>query len=141
MNAPKPTRSAPLASFAALALLTAACSSNPTPAVTTHRAGTPYLSRTGTGDATLPSVTLPSSWSLVWHFACTDPVSRRPFVLTAGRASGTAVKVTDQAGLEGGGYRPFTSAGVYTFVVTTTCSWQVYVGTAGTQTIPSTTAP
>ncbi len=140
MTAVQPTRSVQLASVVAVALLAAACSSTPKPAVTTHPVGSPYRSRTGTGNATLPPVSIPSAWALVWHFSCTNPVSRRSFVLTANRAKGAPVKVADQSGLEGGGYRPFTTGGVYTFVVTTTCGWQVYVGRAGTQTIPTTTS-
>ena len=59
--------------------------------------------------------------------------------LTATPSGGSTTQVTNQNGLEGGGYHPFTTAGTYTFAVTTTCSWKVVVGTAGMQTIS--TAP
>ncbi len=139
MPAVRPTRSALLASLAVTTLGLAGCSSGPSGTATTHPPGVPYLSRSGTGDETLPQVALPAAWSLVWHFDCTDPNSRRSFVLTSTRSGGSTAKVTDQDGLEGSGYRPFHTAGDYTFAVTTTCSWQVLAGTAGTQTIPTAT--
>jgi hypothetical protein len=140
MSARQPTRWVPLASFVICSMLLAACSSSSAPAtMTTHPKGLPYLSRVGTGDATLPPVAVPAAWSLVWHFSCTDPASPRPFALTATRTGGATTHVTDQAGLGGGGYHPFTAAGgIYTFTVTTTCGWQVLAGTPGTQTIPAT---
>jgi hypothetical protein len=128
-----------VAVLAAGSVLLAACGSSPSTTVTTHPAGVPYFSRAGSGNATLPQIALPSTWSLVWRFDCTDPSSRRPFVLTSTRSGGTTTQVTNQTGLEGGGYRPFHSAGDYTFAVTTSCHWQLLVGTTGTQTIPTTT--
>jgi hypothetical protein len=128
-----------LAALAAGSVLLSACGSSPSATVTTHPAGVPYFSRAGSGNATLPQIALPSTWSLVWRFDCTDPSSRRPFVLTSTRSGGTTTQVTNQTGLEGGGYRPFHSAGEYTFAVTTSCHWQLLVGTTGTQTIPATT--
>ncbi len=138
MSSVRPTKLILVTSLAVASLALTACgSSTPAPA-TVHPAGVPYLSRAGTGDATLPQVALPGSWSLVWHFNCTDPASRRSFVLTATPSGGMTTQVTDQTGLEGGGYRPFRAAGDYTFVVTTTCGWNVLAGTAGTQVIPTT---
>ena len=99
----------------------------------------PYLTKSGTGDTTISSVALPSKWSLVWKFSCTDPATRRPFVVAVSSDGGPSTTVTDQTGLEGGGYHPFTKAGTYTFTVTTTCDWSLLVGTAGTQTFPVTT--
>jgi hypothetical protein len=140
MSAARSTRVIATAVLMACATALAACSSGSSAPVATHPAGVPYFSRTGTGTATLPQIALPSRWTLLWHFDCTDPASRRRFVLTSTPSSGTTTKVTDQTGLEGGGYRPFATAGDYTFAVTTTCSWHVLVGTAGMQTMPATTS-
>ena len=139
MSAIRPKQLIPLAVLVALPLALSACSSGSSAPVTTHPPGVPYLSRSGTGNATLPALALPSRWTLIWRFSCTDPTSRRPFVLTATPSGGTTKQVTNQNGLEGGGYRPYTTAGTYTFAVTTTCSWKVVVGTAGEQTIPTST--
>jgi len=139
MSVIRPTRLVLLAAIAAGSLGLSACSSNSSTTVSTHPAGVPYLSKSGTGNATLPSVDLPATWTLIWRFNCTNPASRRPFVLTATRSGGSTTQVTNQDGLEGGGYKPFHTAGTYTFAVTTTCGWQVVVGTAGMQTIATTT--
>jgi len=128
-----------VAAFAAGSVLLSACGSSSSTTVSTHPPGVPYFSRTGVGNATLPQIALPSSWSLVWRFDCTNPSSRRPFVLTSTRSGGSTTQVTSQTGLEGGGYRPFHTSGDYTFAVTTTCHWKLFVGTTGTQTIPTTT--
>jgi len=138
MSAIRSTRLIPLAALAACSVLVTACGSGSSSTVPTHPAGMPYLSRAGTGSATLPSIALPSRWSLVWHFNCSNPDSLRPFVLTSTPDGGKTTTVTDQTGLEGGGYRPSRTAGVFTFAVTTTCSWQVLAGTAEMQTIPTT---
>jgi len=139
MPAIRPTRAVLLAAVAAGSVLLSACSQSSSTTVSTHPPGVPYFSRAGTGNATLPQIALPSTWSLVWRFDCTDPSTRRSFVLTSTRSGGSTTQVTDQTGLEGGGYRPFHTAGDYTFAVTTTCSWQVLVGTSGTETLPTTT--
>lgn len=140
MSAVRPTRTVLMAALAAGSVLLSACGSGASTTVPTNPAGVPYFSRSGSGSTTLPQIALPSTWSLVWRFACTNPTSRRPFVLTSTRSGDATVPVTKQSGLQGGGYRPFHKAGEYTFAVTTTCSWQIFVGTAGAQTIPSTTA-
>jgi len=141
MSPIQPKRLALLATLAAGSLALTACGSSPsTTTVSTHPAGVPYLSRTGTGNATLPQIALPSTWTLVWRFNCTSPATRRSFLLTSTPSGGSTTQVTNQTGLEGGGYRPFHTSGNFTFAVTTTCSWQVLVGTAGTQTIPTTAA-
>jgi hypothetical protein len=137
MSAIRPKHLVPLAVLITCPLSLAACSSGSSAPVTTHPAGVPYLTRSGTGSETLPAVGLPSRWTLIWRFSCTNPTSRRPFVLTATPSGGSTKQVTNQNGLEGGGYHPFTTAGTYTFAVTTTCSWKVVVGTAGMQTIPT----
>ena len=140
MPAIRTTRLIALVAIATSSALVTACSSNPAPTVATHPPGLPYLSRAGTGAATLPSIALPSKWTLIWHFNCMNPASRRSFVLNSTPDGGKATMVTNQTGLEGGGYRPFTKSGVFTFAVSTTCSWRVLAGTAEMQTIP-TTAP
>jgi len=139
MSAVRPTRTVLVAALAAGSLLLTACGSDSSTTVSTHPQGVPYFSRAGTGNATMPQLALPSTWSLVWRFNCTNPSSRRPFVLTSTRSGGSTTQITNQNGLEGGGYRPFHTAGDYTFAITTSCSWQLLVSTAGTQTIPTTT--
>ncbi len=138
-------RLAPLAAVIICSALLAACSADSAPApapapapASTHAAGVPYLTRSGTGNATLPTIALPSKWTIIWHFSCTKPSTRRQFKLTATRSGAKATTVTKQTGLEGGGYHPFTTSGTYTFAVATTCSWKVVVGTAEMQTIPTT---
>ena len=139
MSAVRPTRTVLVAALAAGSLLLTACGSDSSTTVSTHPQGVPYFSRAGAGNATMPQLALPSTWSLVWRFNCTNPSSRRPFVLTSTRSGGSTTQITNQNGLEGGGYRPFHTAGDYTFAITTSCSWQLLVSTAGTQTIPTTT--
>ena len=138
MSAIRPNQMFPAAALAACSLLMAACGSGSSAPVSTHPAGEPYLSRIGTGSATLPSIALPARSTLVWHFSCTNPSSRRSFVLTSTPDGGKATTVTNQTGLEGGGYRPLKTAGVFTFAVKTTCSWQVLLTTEGIDTIPTT---
>ncbi len=111
----------------------------PSPTVDTHAPGAPYLTTAGTGNRTIASVALPARWSLVWKFSCTDPATRRPFGLAVSIDGGPSHSVTDQTGLEGGGNHLFTKGGPTTFTVTTTCGWNLLVGTAGTQTFPPTT--
>jgi len=131
------TRLAPLAAVIIWSALLAACGAD-SATTNTHAAGVPYLTRSGTGTATLPAIALPSKWTVIWHFSCTKPSTRRPFKLTANRSGAKATTVTNQTGLEGGGYHPFTSSGTYTFTVATTCAWKLVVGTAEMQTIPTT---
>jgi hypothetical protein len=142
MSATRHTRTILAAALAAGSVLLSACGSNSSTPVSTHPAGVPYFSRVGTGNATLPQIALPSTWSLVWRFNCSNPSTRRSFVLMSTPSSGSTTQVTSQVGLEGGGFRPFHTAGDFTFAVTTTCGWHLLVGTAGTQTIsPTTTKP
>jgi hypothetical protein len=131
-------RAVPLAILIASSLVLAACSSNSSTTVGTHPHGVPYLTKSGSGDTTVSSVDLPSTWSLVWKFSCTNPTTRRPFAVAVS-SGGSSTTITRQTGLAGGGYHPFTKAGTYTFTVTTTCHWNLLVATAGTQTFPVTT--
>jgi hypothetical protein len=132
-------RALPVAVLIASSLALAACSSSSSTPVGTHPRGVPYLTKSGSGNKTISSVDLPSTWSLVWKFSCTNPATRRPFTVAVSANGGPSTTVTHQTGLEGGGYHPFTKAGSYTFTVTTTCAWTLLVGTAGTQTFPVTT--
>ena len=97
------------------------------------------MTTSGTGNRTIPSVALPPRWTLVWKLACTDPTTRRPFVVSVSIDGGPSHSITDQTGLEGGGYHPFTMGISTTFTMTTSCGWNLLVGTAGTQTFPATT--
>ena len=116
-----------------------ACGSGSSTTVETHAPGTPYLTVSGTGNRTIRSVALPAKWSLVWKFSCTDPTTRRPFSVAVSIDGGPSHSITDQAGLEGGGYHPFTTGGSTTFTLTTSCGWSLLAGTAGTQTFPAST--
>ena len=143
MAATRPTSILVLAGLMACAVVGAGvgaggCGSSTAAPTPTHPAGEPYLSRTGTGDATLPQISLPDRWTLLWRFDCADPVSPRAFTLSATPSGGATTQVTRQVGLRGGGYKPVTSGGNYVLTVTTTCSWQVVADTPGIQTIPST---
>jgi hypothetical protein len=139
MSVTRLKRMVPLAAVVASSLVLAACaSSSPSTTVDTHAHGVPYVTQSGSGDRTISSVSLPSTWSLVWKFSCTDPTTRRSFVVAVSADGRPPTTVTDQTGLEGGGYHPFTKAGDYTFTVTTSCSWNLLVATAGTETFPVT---
>lgn len=139
MSVTRLKRMVPLAAVVASSLVLAACaSSSPSTTVDTHAHGVPYVTQSGSGDRTISSVSLPSTWSLVWKFSCTDPTTRRSFVVAVSADGRPPTTVTDQTGLEGGGYHPFTKAGDYTFTVTTSCSWDLLVATAGTETFPET---
>jgi hypothetical protein len=130
---------APLAILTTASLVLAACSSSSSTTVDTHPPGVPYLTPSGVGDKTISSVKLPEKWSLVWKFSCANPRARRPFRVNVSSDSGPSNSITDQTGLEGGGYHPFTTGGITTFTVTTSCTWSLLVSTAGTQTFPTTT--
>ena len=128
----------PLAVLATASLVLAACSSSSTTTIDTHPPGEPYLTQSSVGDKTISSVALPQKWSLVWKFSCADPRTRRPFSVTVSLNGGPSKSITDQTGLEGGGYHAFAMGGSTTFTVTTSCNWSLLVSTAGTQTFPTT---
>lgn len=137
MSVTRLKRMVPLAAIVASSLVLADCAStSPSATVDTHPHGVPYLTQSGSGDRTITSVPLPATWSLVWKFSCTDPTTRRSFVLAVSAGGRPPTTVTDQTGLEGGGYHPFTEAGDYTFTVTTSCGWDLLVATAGTEAFP-----
>ena len=84
-------RMVPLAAIVASSLVLAACAStSPSTTVDTHPHGVPYLTQSGSGDRTITSVPLPATWSLVWKFSCTDPTTRRSFVLAVSSGRPTA---------------------------------------------------
>ena len=139
MSTSRLKQTVPLAVLVVSSLALVACSSGSSATVDTHSPGTPYLTTSGTGNRTIPSVALPAKWSLVWKFSCTDPTTRRPFAVALSIDGGPFHTVTDQTGLDGGGYHAFTKGGPTTITVTTSCGWNLLVGTAGTQTFPATT--
>jgi hypothetical protein len=123
--------------FALLATVAAACgSSSASPKSTKVSAAKQFLSQSGTGDKVLTSVTLPKAWTTTWNFDCQTPSAAGNFVLTSTKAGGAPVSLTNQTGLGGGGHKPSTSAGKYSFNVETTCGWKVSV--ASTPAIPTT---
>jgi hypothetical protein len=93
----------------------------------------PLLGKSGTGDEALGSVALPAGWTVSWGFQCPDS-KKGTFVLTETAAGAKAVTVTNQTGLGGNGHKPYTTSGTYSFAVTTTCGWQVNVGSTATAT-------
>lgn len=97
------------------------------PPVTLAAVPAQFLQQSGYGNKTLVSVALPASWTVTWAFTCTDP-AKGPFSLTSSVSGGSPVSITAQTGLGGGGHKPLSGAGTYTFVVTTTCGWKVSVG-------------
>ena len=125
-----------------VSLLMTACSSSSTTAAAPRSPSDPYVNQSGTGNKTLAAVALPSLWTVTWRFDCEDPSTRRPFELTATKAGASPVTVTKQTGLGGGGFKPFRTAGTFTFAVTTSCGWTVSVrsGRGGTSTTGTTAA-
>jgi hypothetical protein len=127
-----------------VALLSGACGSDAVPPAPTHPVGVPYLSRSGTGDTILPSVGLPSTWSLEWWFACrvegggggpgAGPGEGGAFRITVQEGGGAPPVVVTGTGSGGSGHRAFTTAGRYTFAVATPCTWQVTATTSGAAT-------
>ena len=67
--------------LALLGLTLAACSSNSTSATTADA----VIHQSGTSNKTIASVDLPKKWRVTWRFNCTNPVTARPFALTATR--------------------------------------------------------
>jgi hypothetical protein len=130
--------------LALVAVLATACGSSSSPSTSTAAPDKSVIEQSGTGNKTFSPVAVPSKWSVTWNFNCVDPVSARSFVLTSTKDGGSPVTVTDQTGLGGGGHKPITTSGTYTFAVATTCSWKLTVGptpptvgTATTSSVPS----
>ncbi len=125
---------------AAVAVLAAACSSSGASTTTTSTTLSPaaaaqkFLDQSGTGNKSLTPVALPSKWTVTWTFNCQNPATTGTFSLgSTGKGTPTAI-ITSQTGLGGGGHKPYTKAGTYTFIVKTTCGWKVTVGS--TPTVP-----
>ena len=89
-----------------------------------------YMQESGTGNRLLPSVTLPSKWTVTWKFDCQN-LSKKvgTFILSSTEQGRSSARLTDQTGLGGGGQRPFTVSGKYSFAITTTCGWKLTAGT------------
>jgi hypothetical protein len=113
--------------LALLAITLAACSSNSTSSATTADA---VVHQSGTGSKTVASVVLPKKWAVTWRFNCTNPVTARPFALTAKEAGNSPIRVAGQTGLGGGGTKIYSQTGTFDFAITTTCSWSLSVGPA-----------
>ncbi len=96
---------------------------------TTTTASKHFLQLSGTGDKAIAAMPLPSRWTLAWKFDCQSPGTTGTFQLLATRRGGTPVSVTNQTGLGGGGQKPFTQSGTFSFAVKTTCSWKVSTAT------------
>ncbi len=119
-----------------MATLVEACgSSSPSSAPTSNK---PFVQQSGTGDKVISSVVLPSKWTVTWQFTCENPATARPFALTATKQATSPITVTDQTGLGGGGHKPYTTSGTYSFGVTTTCNWKLTVGPTPSSTATST---
>jgi hypothetical protein len=87
-----------------------------------------YMQRSGTGNRELSSMMVPPKSSVVWRFDCQNaPKQRGTFVLSSKEQGHSAVKLTDQTGLGGGGQKPFWQSGRYSFGVNTSCGWTVTV--------------
>ena len=86
------------------------------------------MQRSGTGNRELSSMMVPPKSSVVWRFDCQNaPKQRGTFVLSSKEQGQMAVKLTDQTGLGGGGQKPFTQSGRYSFGVNTPCGWDLTV--------------
>ena len=89
-----------------------------------------YLRRSGTGDKAFASVALPSKWTVTWRFDCQNlPKARGTFVLSSAKQGRARFNLTVQTGLGGGGQRPFTAAGRYSFAIKTSCGWDLTAAT------------
>ena len=75
-------------------------------------------------------VSVVANATVSWRFNCQNPSTRRSFVLTSTESGGSAVTLSRQVGLAGGGYRPFRISGTYTLSVVTTCDWTIAAGSA-----------
>ncbi len=119
-----------LAILIGVALLAAACSSSAAASSTTGTSSKgPFVKRSGTGDATIASTTLPSRAIVSWTFDCNSPSKTGTFVLSTSKSGGAAMTLTNQTGLGGNGHKALTSSGRYGFTVKTPCSWTLIVGT------------
>ncbi|MHB8219780.1 MAG: hypothetical protein ACYDHU_05575 [Acidimicrobiales bacterium] len=87
-----------------------------------------FFCRKGTGKTDITGVTIPSvpKWTLAWHFDCVNVKGGKgSFAITLHPSGGkSAIKVTSQQGLGGGGSN-FYASGHYALVVTTACQWTV----------------
>jgi hypothetical protein len=89
-----------------------------------------YLRRSGTGDKAFASVALPPKWTVTWRFDCQNlPKARGTFVLSSAKQGRARFNLTVQTGLGGGGQRPFTAAGRYSFAIKTSCGWDLTAAT------------
>ncbi len=137
MRAPK----AAAAVAVALGFLLAACSSSPSAATsTTASVRAVYLDKSGTGSKSIPAVTLPGKWTAAWRFICGQSPGGKTFVLTTTDHGGSPTVVTNQTGLGGGGQKPYTKSGNYSFQIKTACVWKLSVKPTPKTTPHSTTA-
>ena len=98
-----------------------------------------YLSLSGHGNRTTEPISVPKKWTAAWHFDCPS-ASPGSFRLTAAFRGSTTKTLTDQRGLGGGGYKPFSTQGTVTFSIATSCSWNLKVGAPGTDSAVDTTS-
>lgn len=134
-------------SAVALATTMAACSSSSSGSTTsttaTANTRAVYVNKSGLGNGSISTVTLPKNWTLTWKFVCDQTGGAKPFVLSVTAQGGTRTVVTNQTGLGGGGHKPYTSSGDYSFQVQTPCTWNVTVKPTPATVLPNakTTAP
>lgn len=112
-----------LVALVLVSVVTAACSSSPSTPPATQS-----LNTSGMGNKVLPPVSVVANATVSWRFNCQNPSTRRSFVVTSTKSGGTAVTISRQVGLAGGGYKPFKTSGTYTLSVVTTCSWSIATG-------------
>ncbi len=84
-----------------------------------------YFITSGKGDKRVAAVTLPSKWTVMWRFDCQKPTRKAPFELTSIESGHSAVTVSKQDGLGGGGQQPYVAGGKYSFGITTSCNWDL----------------
>jgi hypothetical protein len=121
--------------LALLGVTLAACSSNSTSATTADA----VIHQSGTSNKTIASVDLPKKWTVTWRFNCTNPVTARPFALTATKAGSSPIGIAGQTGLGGGGTKVYSQTGTFDFAITTTCSWTLSVGPSSSASKTTTT--
>jgi hypothetical protein len=93
-------------------LVAASASALPSSPVATSRAKPAaakiYMQRSGTGNREISSMMVPPKSSVVWRFDSQNaPKKRGTFVLSSTEQGRSAVELTDQTGLGGGGQKPF----------------------------------
>ena len=76
---------------------------------------------------------------VTWRFNCTNPVTARPFALTATKAGGSPIGIAGQTGLGGGGTKVYSETGTFDFAINTTCSWTLSVGPSSSASKTTTT--